>query len=200
LLMNDSPSRIIREGETVTVELKSGEKRSADCLLYAVGRSGNTASLALDRVGIAVGKYGNIQDIDPVSFRTKVENIYAAGDVIGPPSLASTSMEQARVAMCHAFDIQYKRQLASIIPYGIYSVPEIAGVGETQQSCTDKKVQFVTGVSKFGDHARGKINGDRNGFIKLLFSVADGKLLGAHIIGVHTTELIHPPSAAMHFG
>jgi NAD(P) transhydrogenase len=120
-----------------------------------------------------------------------VPNIYAAGDVIGFPSLASTSMEQGRVAMCHAFKLEYKKQVSPFIPLAIYSIPEISFAGATEQSLIEKKIPYCAGRAMFELNARGQIIGDLSGMIKLLFSPTDQKLLGVHIMGEGASELIH---------
>jgi NAD(P) transhydrogenase len=120
-----------------------------------------------------------------------VPNIYAAGDVIGFPALASTSMEQARVAMAHAFDLKYKTGLARILPLGIYTIPECSSAGENEESLRDKKISYVVGKTLYSQNSRGFIIGDKDGFLKLLFRAEDMKLLGIHCIGEQATDLVH---------
>jgi len=124
-------------------------------------------------------------------YQTSIHNIYAAGDVIGFPALASTSMEQARVAMVHAFQLQYKEQVSSVLPYAIYTIPEISMVGLTENDCLEKKIPFLVGRSRYRDNPRGQIIGETNGMIKLIFSPTDKKLLGVHLIGEMSSELVH---------
>ena len=124
-------------------------------------------------------------------YQTKVPNIYAAGDVIGFPGLASTSMEQARIAMVHAFDLKYKTTPAPILPLGIYTIPECSMAGETEESLRQKGVDFIAGRANYGVNARGQIVGDDNGFLKLLFERENMKLVGAHVIGEQATEIVH---------
>jgi len=124
-------------------------------------------------------------------YRTAVPHIYAAGDVIGFPALASTSMEQGRVAVCHAFGLKYKERVASLLPMGIYTIPEISSAGETEESCKEKKIDYVVGRALYENNARGHITGDTAGMLKLIFARADKKLLGVSIIGENATELIH---------
>ncbi len=126
-----------------------------------------------------------------------VPNIYAAGDVIGFPALASTSMEQARVAMIHAFDLPYKENMSPVLPLAVYSVPEISMVGLTEDECKTKNIPYLVGRAYYENNARGQIIGDMSGMIKLVFSPADKKLLGAHIIGEQASELIHIASHVM---
>jgi len=133
-------------------------------------------------------------------YQTAVPHIYAAGDVIGFPALASTSMEQARVAMCHAFDLKYKTRLSPILPLGIYTIPELAMVGKTEEATAAEALDVVVGRARFQDNARGQIAGGSDGMIKLLFTRADRRLIGAHIVGERATELIHIASTAMALG
>jgi NAD(P) transhydrogenase len=120
-----------------------------------------------------------------------VTSIYAAGDVIGFPALASTSMEQGRVAVCHAFGFQYKQRVASMLPMGIYTIPEISSAGETEDSCKEKKIDYEVGRARYENNARGHIAGDTAGLLKIVFAPDDKKLLGVSIIGESATELIH---------
>lgn len=192
LLMNDSLESAVRTPEnTVKLKLKSGKEMEVDALLYALGRSGNTNGLGLKELGIPIGKYGHIERVDPTTYQTSVPNIYAAGDVIGAPALASTSMEQGRLAMCHAFRLHYKAKLSSILPAGIYTIPEISQVGRTEQDCQREGIPYVVGKSRFGQHGRGLIIGDTEGMIKLIVDATNGKLLGVHVIGEIASELVH---------
>ncbi len=125
------------------------------------------------------------------NYRTTVPHIYAAGDVIGFPALASTSMEQARVAVCHAFGLKYKQRVASLLPMGIYTIPEISAAGETEESCKEKGIDYCVGRAHYGNNARGHIIGDTAGMLKLIFAREDRKLLGVSMIGESATELIH---------
>ncbi len=126
-------------------------------------------------------------------------NIYAAGDVIGFPALASTSMEQARVAMCHAFDLKYKTRVASILPYAIYTIPELATVGLTDADAREKGIACATGRAYYRNNARGQIIGDTRGMIKLVFDRGDLRLLGVHIVGENASELLHVGMMVMQF-
>lgn len=200
LLLEDNLESATRDGNLVRVKLKSGQELVAESLLYAAGRSGNTDGLGLEKLGIPVGKYEHVEQVDPSTYQTKVPNIYAAGDVIGAPALASTSMEQARLAMCHAFDLKYKTRLAPILPYGIYTIPEISCAGDSEEQCRKSGTQYVVGRSRFRDHARGQIIGDMEGFVKLLFTAPEGKLIGVHVLGEMASELVHVGMGCMHFG
>ena len=130
-------------------------------------------------------------------YRTEVAHIYAAGDVIGAPALAATSMEQARVAMCHAFGITAKADLAPLLPTGIYTIPEVSMVGETEEALKQQGVDFIAGRARYADNPRGRIIGDDTGFLKLLFRRDDMRLLGVHVIGEQATEVVHLGLLAM---
>jgi NAD(P) transhydrogenase len=188
LVMEDTIEGV-EDGERLGIRLASGREIETDAILAATGRSGNSDGLGLEEAGIETGPRGTIK-VDG-NYRTSAPNIYAVGDVIGFPALASTSMEQARVAMVHAFDLKYKTSLAHILPYGIYTIPECSMAGETEQSLQEKGVPYVAGVAQFSENARGQIVGDRNGFLKLLFDSAEMKLLGVHVIGEQASELVH---------
>jgi NAD(P) transhydrogenase len=181
--------------DTINLTLDSGIKLTCDAVLVAAGRSSNTDQLGLAAAGIDTGESGRIQ-VDS-SFRTSVPHIYAAGDVIGFPALASTSMEQARLAMVNAFDLKYKKEVAPILPYGIYTIPEVSMAGETEESLKAVNVPFVVGRAEYGNNARGIIIGDNAGFLKLLYRAEDMKLVGAHIIGELATEILHVGLTAM---
>jgi NAD(P) transhydrogenase len=182
-------------GGDVTLRLSSGATLSADTVLVAAGRTSNTESLGLEAAGVTVGKRGLIP-VD-AQYRTNVPHIYAAGDVIGAPALAATGVEQARVAMSHAFDLGFKSEVAPILPYGIYTIPEVSMAGETEASLREKKVDYLVGKALYRENARGQIIGDRAGFLKLLFRRGDLKLVGIHVIGEHASELIHVGLAAL---
>lgn len=182
------------EGELL-LTLTSGKTLKTDGLLIAAGRSSNTADLNLTAAGITAGKRGLLTV--NANFQTEVPNIYAAGDVIGFPALAATGMEQARVAMCHASDKPYKTEIANVLPTGIYTIPEISTVGETEESLKTKGVEYVVGRARYDQNARGQIIGDRTGFLKLLFKSTDMKVLGVHVIGEHASELVHIGLMAM---
>jgi NAD(P) transhydrogenase len=177
--------------------LRSGKKIPADTVLYSAGRQGMTDGLNLPAAGLSADERGRIT-VDEF-FRTKVDHIYAVGDVIGFPALASTSMEQGRLAARHAFG---EAVASSSIPQpiGIYSIPEISFVGRTEAELTDACVPFEVGVSRYRELARGQIVGDSYGVLKLLVSPADGALLGVHVFGTGATELIHIGQAVMGCG
>ncbi|HUR55471.1 MAG TPA: Si-specific NAD(P)(+) transhydrogenase [Gemmataceae bacterium] len=203
----DEPHAVHADAGHVTTKLRSGRRLRSDAVLYALGRDGNTTGLGLAALGIPVNKYGLIarksadapDGFDPTTYRTNVPSIYVAGDVIGPPALASTSMEQGRLAVCHAFGLAYKTEMASILPAGVYTIPEISQAGKTEEDCVRERIPYVVGRDRFGNHARGQIIGDTEGMIKLLFESPSGKLLGVHVIGELATELIHTGLACLSF-
>lgn len=178
----------------VRLVLTNGEL-DCDGVLVCAGRSSNTADLNLAAAGLAPGKRGVI----PVDahYRTEVEHIYAAGDVIGAPGLAATSMEQARIAACRAFGITAKLDLAALQPIGIYTIPEVSMVGATEEALQKDGVDYLAGRARYGDNPRGRIIGDDVGFLKLLFRREDMRLLGVHVIGEQATEVVHSGLVAM---
>jgi NAD(P) transhydrogenase len=173
----------------VRLSLDSGNTLETDCVLVCAGRQGNTGALGLAQAGLETNKRGQLP-VDPVTFRTKAPHIAAVGDVIGFPALASTSMEQARVAVVHFFDLKYKTHVSPLFPYGIYTIPEVSMVGETERELTAKGVDYVVGRAQFAHNARGVMVGDE-GFLKLLFRRDDMALLGVHCLGENATELVH---------
>jgi NAD(P) transhydrogenase len=185
-------------GNEVRATLKDGTVLEAERLLYAAGRSGNTDRLGLDRIGVKVDKRGLIAVNE--NYMTACPGVYAVGDVIGFPALASTSMDQGRVAMCHAFDLKYKTALARLLPYGIYTIPEVSMVGETEQDCQKRGEDYETGRAYYRDNARGRIIGDQQGFAKIVFRATDKKLLGVHIVGERAADLVHVGLTVMQFG
>jgi NAD(P) transhydrogenase len=173
----------------VTLELASGPPMTVDAVLVAAGRSSDTASLNPESAGLILSKRGLI----PVNehFQTNVPHIYAVGDVIGFPALASTSAEQGRVAACHACGIPLQPELSTLLPAGVYTIPEVGMAGETEGSLKSHDIPYVVGRAEYAENARGKIIGDSVGFLKLLFHKDDRKLLGVHVIGEQATELVH---------
>jgi len=193
--LGDAVTSIVREDGQLRLRLKSGETLDVDKVLYSAGRAGNTAGLGLERAGVAVDGRGRI--VVNNHFQTSALHVYAAGDVVGAPSLASVSMEQGRVAMCHAFDIAYKTRVAELLPFGVYTIPEISMIGATEAALGSAGVQFETGRAPFSTNARGQINGEVDGLVKILFDVPSKRLLGVHIIGDRATELVHIAQMAM---
>jgi NAD(P) transhydrogenase len=182
----------------IEILLGDGRVIRTETVLYAAGRSGNVGSLGLDVVGIQADSRGRIK-VDPTTFQTSVPNIYAAGDVIGFPSLASTAMEQGRVAACHAFGVTLPPP-PETFPYGIYAVPEISTVGLSEEEVRNSGAPYEVGVARFRETSRGHIMGVDGGFLKLLFSTETRRLLGAHIVGEGATELIHIGQAVINLG
>ncbi len=172
----------------VRVTLVSGKQIVSDMALCSTGRSGATSKLNLDAFGIKLDARGRIKVNE--SYQTDVPNIYAAGDVIGFPSLASTSKEQGRIAVCHAFGVE-ARHSPELFPYGIYTIPEISFVGQTEEALTQKGVPYEIGKARYREIARGQILGDSIGMLKLIFERDSRELLGVHIIGEGAVELVH---------
>jgi NAD(P) transhydrogenase len=182
-------AKIEMDSSHVCVALESGKILESETVLLASGRRADVQGLELEKAGLGVNKRGYVE-VNEV-YQTSVPHIYAAGDVIGFPALASTSMEQGRVAVCHAFGFQYKQRLAHMLPMGIYTIPEVSSVGESEESCVEKKIHYEMGRAQYANNARGQIIGDQNGLLKLIFRRDDRQLLGVHIIGESATELIH---------
>ena len=198
LVLGQKWKRVHREKERrIACDLDGGECLVSEALLFAAGRVGNTAELGLDVIGVTPDARGYIP-VDGGFFRTNVKHVYAAGDVIGFPALASASMEQARVAVCHAFGFAYKRAVTPILPYGIYTIPEVSSVGETEQTCQEKKIDYVVGRALFHENARGQITGDLEGITKLVIDAQTRKVIGVHVIGERASELVHIGQLAMH--
>ncbi len=180
---------------TVVANLESKKRLSGDALLYAVGRQGNITELNLPAAGVDADSRGRI----PVDkdFRTKVPHIYAVGDVIGFPSLASVSMEQGRIAAERAFGESTVQSNPSFYPYGIYTIPEISFIGKTEEQLTEEDVPYEVGVAYYREIARGQIRGDTTGRLKLIFHRETKQILGVHIIGEGAAELVHIGQAVM---
>jgi NAD(P) transhydrogenase len=197
---------VFRFGEEVTAverheagtltHLASGKKVVADVVLYAAGRQGATDALQLANAGLEADPRGKIE-VGP-DFRTKVEHIFAAGDVIGGLALAATSMEQGRLAAAHAFG--EAAEMNKLVPIGIYAIPELAYVGSTEEQLTHDAIAYEVGISRYRELARGQILGDSYGMLKLLVSPDDRRLLGVHALGTNATEVIHIGQAVMGCG
>ena len=184
-------------GQHVRVQLVSGKQIVTDATLYSVGRTGATASLNLEAVGLKADRRGQLRVNE--HFQTEAPSIYAAGDVIGFPSLASTSGEQGRLSACHAFGMPAK-SVPELLPYGIYTIPEISMVGRTEEDMTEDVVPYEVGKAQYRETARGQIIGGDAGLLKLLFDIRDRKLLGVHIIGEGASELVHIGQAVLAHG
>jgi NAD(P) transhydrogenase len=180
----------------VTTTLKSGKRIQTEKALYSAGRQGATASLMLDRAGLQADARGRISVNE--HLQTSVPHIYAVGDVIGFPSLASTSMDQGRAAASHAFD-QPSKHVPELFPFGIYTIPEISTVGKNEQELTEARVSYEIGIARYKEIARGQIIGDTTGLMKLVFDRETRELLGVHIIGDGASELVHIGQAVMAF-
>src|SRR3954451_21268706 len=185
-------------GDHIHLTLKDGLSFDTDKVLYAAGRNSNTSDLDLAAAGVNAGNRGLV--VVNENYQTNVANIYAAGDVIGFPALASTSMEQARVAMVHAFDLKYKTRVAPILPYAIYTIPELSTVGMTEEQCRAKGITPEVGRAYYRNNARGNIIGDTKGILKLVFDAESLTLHGVHIIGEDAAELLHTGMMVMQFG
>ena len=191
-------SKIERVKYGVRITLQSCETLETEVALFAAGRRGMVDNLHLDKAGVTLNKRGYIEVNE--HYLTSAPSIYAAGDVIGFPALASTSMEQARVAICHAFGFQYKQRLASMLPMGVYTIPEISAVGESEETCKEKGIDYEVGRARYANNARGQIVGDLPGILKLIFTKSDRRLLGVQMIGQNATEVIHLGMMALEAG
>jgi len=185
-----------REGRTLT-RLQSGKQISADAVFYSAGRTGATTGLGLEELGIEVDSRGRVS-VDS-QYRTAVSSVYAVGDVIGFPSLASASAEQGRIAACNALGVP-TRPIGELLPFGIYAIPEISYVGRTEAELTAARIPYEVGIARYRELARGVILGENYGLLKLLVCPHDGTLLGVHVFGTGATELIHIGQTAMGLG
>jgi NAD(P) transhydrogenase len=185
------------EPDRVVALLESGKKVHGDALLYAVGRQGNADRLNLEAAGLAADARGRIAVNE--QFQTAVSHIYAAGDVIGFPALAATSMEQGRLAARQMFGA-VARSTPNLLPYGIYTIPEISMVGQTEEQLTAAQVPYEVGIASYEEVARGQIMGDATGLLKLLFDPESLRVLGVHAIGEGAAELIHIGQAVLALG
>jgi NAD(P) transhydrogenase len=185
------------ERDSVFAELESGKKVRGDVLLYAVGRQANGDQLRLEAAGLQPDSRGKIKVND--SYQTEIPHVYAAGDVIGFPALASTSMEQGRLASCRMFGAP-SENMQELFPYGIYTIPEISMVGQTEEKLTAAKIPYEVGISKYAELAKSMMLGDETGMLKLLFNRNTHKLLGVHAIGQRATEIIHIGQAVLAYG
>jgi NAD(P) transhydrogenase len=198
---------VFRLGETVTsvekhdggtlTTLASGKRIAADAVMYSAGRQGATANLGLEEAGLAVDGRGRIE-VDE-HFRTAVDHIYAVGDVIGFPSLASASFEQGRLAAAHAFGLD-ARPMRELLPIGIYTIPEISFAGRTEEELTGEGIPYEIGVSRYRELARGQILGDQVGILKILVAPDSRTILGVHVFGTAATELVHIGQTVMGLG
>jgi NAD(P) transhydrogenase len=189
LIHNTRVNRIVVHENRVDMTLSNDERLECESALFAAGRQSNVEGLGLEEVGVRLGERGLI--LVNEKYQTSVPNIYAAGDVIGFPALASTSMEQARVAMVHAFNLLYKERVSPVIPLSVYTIPEISMAGLSEDECRQKGLPYLVGRAYYETNARGQIIGDLSGMLKLVFAPEDKKLLGVHHIGELSSELVH---------
>jgi NAD(P) transhydrogenase len=183
--------------DRILVELESRKKIQGDALVYAVGRQANGDRLHLEAAGLVPDTRGRLKVNE--FFQTDVPHIYAAGDVIGFPALASTSMEQGRLAACQMFGIPFEH-MPDLFPYGIYTIPEVSMVGQTEETLTANKVPYEVGIAKYSELAKSMMLGDEAGMLKLLFHPETYKLLGVHALGQRATEIIHIGQAVLFYG
>ncbi len=197
-IVGQSVEEIRLDRPEVILRLKSGEEVASERVLYATGRMGATQALGLEEIGLEAGPRGHLKVNE--HYQTALPHVYAVGDVVGFPALASTGKEQARVAVCHAFDLKYKTRVSTLLPMAVYTIPELAAVGETEESCKEKGLDYEVGRASYDCNSRGQIIGDFAGFVKLVFAREDRRLLGVHILGELASELIHVGQSCLHFG
>jgi NAD(P) transhydrogenase len=181
----------------VTVQLDRDTVLRPEKVIFAAGRVGNVEGLGLEAIGIELDDRGRIK-VDG-HYQTNVPGVFAAGDVIGPPALASASMEQGRVAACYAFSIPFKQTVDPLVPFGVYAVPECALVGMTEEQARSAGLRCVTGRARFADNSRAAIAGTTDGLIKLVVDGDSRRVLGVHVVGEGATELVHQGQAVLHF-
>jgi NAD(P) transhydrogenase len=198
LVLGGGRATLERGDGGITCTLAGGEEIRTDKVLFASGRVGNTEGLGLEEAGVRVDARNRI--VVDATFQTSAESIYAAGDVIGPPALASVSMEQGRVAACYAFEIPFKETVDPMPPFGVYSIPEAAMVGLTEEEAMAKGLDYEVGRGWFAGNTRATIAGATDGLVKLVFKREDRKLLGVHVLGDHATELIHQGQTVLNYG
>lgn len=195
LRLSSPVDKVEDAGDYVEVALENGRHVRSEMLLFAAGRMGATQALDLDKIGLETDHRGRIE-VDRKTYETKVKGIYAAGDVIGHPSLASTSLEQGRVAACAALDTPTLPQ-SPWFPYGIYSVPEISTCGMSEEEVQERGIPYEVGMARFSETSRGQILGIEKGMLKMLVSLKTRRLLGVQIVGEGATELIHIAQAVL---
>lgn len=192
VLFNSSTQAVIpapRDEDSIKVVLSNGKEILVDMFLFAAGRSANTKSLNCGAAGVKLGKR-EVVEVDS-TYRSSVPNIYAVGDVIGFPALASTSMDQGRVAVSHIFGLNDLPAISPMLPYGIYTIPEVSMIGMTEDEAKKKGIDYCTGKARYAEMPRGKIMGAKDGFLKIVFDRDSLLILGVHIIGPIASELIH---------
>jgi NAD(P) transhydrogenase len=196
VMLGSGVATIERSQGALQVRLENGDAIRPEEVLFAAGRSGNTEGLGLKEVGVKLDARGRV--VVDETFRTSAEGIYAAGDVIGPPALASVSMEQGRVAMCHAFGIPFKETIDPLPPSAVYSIPEVAMVGLTEEAARAEGIDYEVGRGWFAGNTKATISGFTEGLVKLVFGRNDKTLLGVHILGDGASELIHVGQDVIH--
>lgn len=195
LRLGSEIEKIEDTGEHVEVTMGNGRHVRSEMLLFAAGRMGATAKLKLEKVGLETDHRGRLS-VDRKSYQTSVPHIYATGDVIGHPSLASTSIQQGRVAACHALEVPTLEE-SPWFPYGIYSVPEISTCGMSEEEMHERGIPYEVGIARFRETSRGHIMGLEHGMLKMLFSLKTRRVLGVQIVGEGATELIHIAQAVL---
>jgi NAD(P) transhydrogenase len=198
LVLGGGRAVVGRDAGGLHCTLASGEEIRPEKVLFASGRVGNTEDLGLEEAGVEVDERNRI--VVDETFRTTADSIYAAGDVVGPPALASVSMEQGRVAACYALGIPFKETVDPMPPYGVYSVPEAAMVGLTEEDAAARGIAYEVGRGWFAGNTRATIAGAEDGLVKLVFATEDRKLLGVHVLGDHAAELVHQGQAVLNYG
>jgi NAD(P) transhydrogenase len=197
VILEDKMAAMEIKDDQVCLTTKTDRNLVADKILFAMGRVGNTGNIGIENIGVKTNKRGMIK-VDQ-DFHTGVGKVYAVGDVIGFPSLASVSMDQGRLAVLHAFN-KKETDLNTLLPYGIYTIPEVSIVGETEESLSEKGIAYETGIARFYELARGQISGDHDGILKIIFCPKTKKLYGVHIIGERAADMIHIGQAVISFG
>ncbi len=198
LILGDGAREMRVEDDQVVTTTRSGRRVISERLLFAAGRTGNTENLGLEALGIETDKRGLVKVND--LYATSVPNIYAVGDVIGFPSLASVSMDQGRLASIHAFKDGDTSCINTLLPFGIYTIPEVSMVGETEESLSASGQEYQIGVARYFELARGQIINDHDGMLKIIFEPKSRRILGVHIVGERATELVHIGQAVMTHG
>jgi NAD(P) transhydrogenase len=198
VVLGGGRAEVSREPSGLSCTLASGEEIRPDKVLFASGRVGNVEGLGLEVAGVQVDARNRIVVDD--EFRTSAESIFAAGDVIGPPALASVSMEQGRVAACYALGIPFKETVDPMPPFGVYAVPEAAMVGLTEEDAAAQGIEHEVGRGWFAGNTRATIAGATDGLVKLVFERESRKLLGVHVLGDHAAELVHQGQAVLNYG
>ena len=198
ILHETSVASVRRDDGEICVETTDGERIGAEKLIFAAGRTGETDGLELKKAGVATDERGRI--LVDEHYETSVPRVFAAGDVIGPPGLASVSMEQGRVATCFAMDIPFKNTVDPVTPSGVYTIPECATVGLTEEAAREKGIDYAVGLAWFKDNSRAAIAGATDGALKVVVDRGDRRVLGVHMVGEGATELIHQGQTVIHFG